>query len=75
MASYICFHPSFFPFVLIYVLTLASTLPFTKQKAKMFDLEGEEKIEMVPGALEFSLWIYLGQEDHLEGKYLRKQDN
>ena len=37
--------------------TLASTLPFTKQKAKIFHLEGEEKIEMVPGALEFSLWI------------------
>lgn len=57
MASYICFHPSFFPFILIYVFTLAFTLHFIKQKAKIFDLEGEEKTEMVPEALEFFLWI------------------
>lgn len=54
MASYICFPSQFLPFILIYVFTLASTLHFTKQKAKIFDLEGEEKTEMVPGALEFS---------------------
>lgn len=49
--------PSFFPFILIYVFTLASYLAFHQAKAKIFDLEGEEKTEMVPGALEFFLWI------------------
>ena len=64
--SHLCFYFGF---------TLASTLHFTPpKKAKIFDLEGEEKIEMAPGALEFFLWILLGQGSHLEGNYLRRQD-
>lgn len=63
MASYICFHPSFSPFILIYVFTLVlpwllhCISPKKKKKAKIFDVEGEEKTEMVPGALEFFLRI------------------